>query len=380
MLQSLKELRIVQLYMTYVIVFACLSCTLGQILILPLKRLRPKLFYVINEKLCYCYFCLIPFGVENWGGYTIRVFADEVIFDNFKKDPDKNRLVVMNHTGEVDWMIGWSVIERVGLLGTVKTVIKDPVKYVPVFGWTFYFSDYIFVKRSAQTDVPLLQRACERFSRYPHKFLMTIFPEGTRFTKEKHADSLEFAAKRGLPQYKHHLLPRAKGLYTLVCMMKRNDNSEFLYDLEFAYRGKPATALGILSADCGNCDVKMRVFRLSEVPEEEGAFSSWLYQLFREKDELLAYHLEHGRFPGPEVHADQGYWRGKLAIFWFVASTLPILYTTVPLVLSGQWTLLALLTGLVPVASWLFRIMIRMTESKHGSSYGLSSSSQKKSN
>ena len=369
-----KQFKIVQFYLVYILVFASLCCTFGQILVLPLKLIRPKLFYVINEKLCYCYFCLIPYAVENWGGYTIRVFGNDGIFESLEKSRHKNMLVVMNHTGEVDWMIGWSLIERVGLLGSVKTVIKDAVKYVPVFGWTFYFSDYIFVKRSAQTDLPLIKRACERYMEYPHNFLMTIFPEGTRFTKEKHAQSLEFAAKKDLPQYKHHLLPRAKGLHILVTMMKRNRNSEFFYDLEFAYRGKQATTLGILSADRGKCDVYMRVFPLSDIPEEEGAFNDWLYQLFQEKDELMAYHLQHGHFPGEHLQAEQGYWRGKLTLFWCLASSLPILYATVSLVAGGHWVLLSLLMGLVPLASWMFGRLIRMTESKHGSTYGLKNS------
>ena len=381
MLHSLKQFRIVQLYLTYILVFASLSCTLGQILILPLRLLRPKLFYVLNEKLCYFYFCLVPYAVENWAGYTIRVYGEESIVDNFRQSPDTNRLVVMNHTGEVDWMIGWSLIESLGLLGRVKTVIKDPIKYVPLFGWTFYISDYIFVKRSAQTDLPILRRASELYRDYPHSFLMTIFPEGTRYTEEKHAESLAFASKRGLPQYKHHLLPRAKGLHFLLGMMKRNKNSEFFYDIEYAYRGKPATAIGILSADRGKCDVNMRAFRLTDIPEEEGAFTEWLYQLFEEKDALMAFHKERGHFPGQPLQTEPSYWRGKCALFWFVASTLPILYTSVSLVLSGHWALLALLTLLLPAAaSWLFDQLIRMTESKHGSAYGLRNSAVNKSN
>lgn len=371
MLQFIKQFKIVHVYLSYVLVFAALSCTALQVLALPLKFIRPRWFYFVIDKLSYSYFCLIPFAVENWGGYAVRVYGEEGIFELFKKTKDKNMLVVMNHTGEVDWMIGWSIIERIGLLGVVKTVIKDPVKYVPVFGWSFYLSDYIFVKRSAQTDLPLIHRACDRYREYPYKFVMTIFPEGTRFTREKHLESKEFARKKQLPLYKHHLLPRAKGLHTLLCMMKENDNSEFFYDLEFAYRGKQATTLGILSGDAGKCDVNMRIIPLREIPSEEKAFSEWLYQLFREKDELMEYHSEKGHFPGLHHQAEQGYWRSKLALFWFLASTLPVLSLICSLVANSQWLLLTSLLGLVPVVSWSFKQLIQMTESKHGSTYGL---------
>ena len=43
-----------------------------------------------------------------------------------------------------------------------------------------------------------------------------MFCEGTRFTKEKHAESMKIAREKGLPELKHHLLPRTKGFSLLV--------------------------------------------------------------------------------------------------------------------------------------------------------------------
>ena len=40
---------------------------------------------------------------------------------------------------------------------------------------------------------------------------MCIFPEGSRFTKEKHKASKEFCRSRGIEPLKHHLYPRTKG-------------------------------------------------------------------------------------------------------------------------------------------------------------------------
>ena len=38
-----------------------------------------------------------------------------------------------------------------------------------------------------------------------------MFAEGTRYTPAKHAASVEFAQKTGLPALKHLLVPRTKG-------------------------------------------------------------------------------------------------------------------------------------------------------------------------
>jgi lysophosphatidic acid acyltransferase/lysophosphatidylinositol acyltransferase len=42
---------------------------------------------------------------------------------------------------------------------------------------------------------------------------LLLFPEGTRFTPEKHAAAVEFARSKGLPVFKHLLVPRAKGFH-----------------------------------------------------------------------------------------------------------------------------------------------------------------------
>ena len=44
---------------------------------------------------------------------------------------------------------------------------------------------------------------------------ITIFAEGTRYTKEKYIKSVEYSKKNGLPHLKHHMQPRTKG-FTLA--------------------------------------------------------------------------------------------------------------------------------------------------------------------
>lgn len=44
--------------------------------------------------------------------------------------------------------------------------------------------------------------------------------EGTRYTQEKHEASIEFAKSRGLPVFKHHLLPRTRGFKLLMSLGK----------------------------------------------------------------------------------------------------------------------------------------------------------------
>ena len=47
-------------------------------------------------------------------------------------------------------------------------------------------------------------------------FQLLLFCEGTRFTEDKRVASMEIARKKGLPELKHHLLPRTRG-FVLSC-------------------------------------------------------------------------------------------------------------------------------------------------------------------
>ena len=54
---------------------------------------------------------------------------------------------------------------------------------------------------------------------------LCLFAEGTRFTEEKHAQSVEFARSRGLPILKHHLFPRTKGFCFLMKELYQSSQS-----------------------------------------------------------------------------------------------------------------------------------------------------------
>ena len=53
---------------------------------------------------------------------------------------------------------------------------------------------------------------------------VTIFSEATRFTPEKHAESMRVAREKGLPELKYHLLPRTKGFYLVASYVDGKSN------------------------------------------------------------------------------------------------------------------------------------------------------------
>ena len=58
---------------------------------------------------------VIPWALESWAEYEIRVFAKNGEVEKYANT--EHALCVLNHRGDLDWMIGWVFIERVGMLG-----------------------------------------------------------------------------------------------------------------------------------------------------------------------------------------------------------------------------------------------------------------------
>ena len=57
---------------------------------------------------------MIPWSLQNWAKYEIKTYSEDSMVANYKKE---HALCVLNHRGDLDWMIGWCLIERIGMLG-----------------------------------------------------------------------------------------------------------------------------------------------------------------------------------------------------------------------------------------------------------------------
>ena len=58
---------------------------------------------------------VVPWAVQRWANYTIRLYTPEENPEGIANT--EHAVVVLNHPGDLDWMIGWSVIDRFGMLG-----------------------------------------------------------------------------------------------------------------------------------------------------------------------------------------------------------------------------------------------------------------------
>ena len=103
----------------------------------------------------------------------------------------------------LSFLAGWVVCEMLALkqgsLRAVRYILKNTIKYVPIFGWYFPQHSCVFVRRSGtQKDITDIQNQLEVFPKCQMPVWLVIFPEGTRYNPEKPKvieKSQEFATK-----------------------------------------------------------------------------------------------------------------------------------------------------------------------------------------
>lgn len=365
------RLRAVQVFILYTIVLTAVICSLLQALIYPLFYLSHLHWTRLNQSLAYCPLSICVFVAERLGRVRVRVAGDEDKCARLcSATLSDHQLVTMNHTGEIDWLVGFSLVDRSLMLGSMRAVAKDVTKFIPGFGWSFYFTGWIFVKRVSSKDLDHIAREAKRLSQSPAQFALAILPEGTRFTPEKHQLSIAVATKKGLPIFTHHLLPRTRGFHTLVTALRDDPLLEYIVDITVV-TPDTATVSAMLSGDEIFCDVMLAFYPIASVPvgsEEES--SEWLYQMFREKDRVVRYHREHGRFPLELREYKLPTRCSYVSVFWFIFSAIPLVYLCCYLVSTQRYFLLLAFMVCCWGVNRLVERLIDLTRLRKASLYG----------
>lgn len=238
-----------------------------------------QLYRKLNTVIIYWFWCVFPWALESWAGYNVTIYGDPDVIKKYSNT--EHAFCIINHRGDLDWMIGWIIIERMGMLGGTKCFLKESVQYLPVVGWSFWLMEFPMLKRNWEKDRSCLAELSARLANYPINLLMCIFPEGSRFTKEKHEASKEFCRSRGIEPLRHHLYPRTKGFAYAVKNMHYID---VVYDVTLGFKKGEPSILGVLNADPCEIDVLARRIEIKDFSREnEKKASDWLVNLFREK-------------------------------------------------------------------------------------------------
>ena len=248
-----------------------------------------------------------------WAPTVVRVSGDSTMRGQLIQTTDgqllcnfPERMVLMaNHQIYTDWLYLWWIGYAAGMHGRIYVVLKESLKNIPVIGWGMQFAQFIFLKRKWEDDKPRLAQHMQRFKNKDPMWLM-MFPEGTNLADCTRETSRKWAAKNGIKDMQHMLLPRSTGLHFMLDELK--DDVEYVYDCTIAYEGVPRGqfAQDIFTVGASyfggrppkSVNMYWRRFRVANIPlNDPKKFDIWLRARWSEKDKFIENWYRTGRFP-----------------------------------------------------------------------------------
>ncbi|XP_017784632.1 PREDICTED: 1-acyl-sn-glycerol-3-phosphate acyltransferase delta-like [Nicrophorus vespilloides] len=342
------------MYLCFAISFfvsAVVSCGICMTAILVFVwPFNKKMYRKLTSYLGYTMFAQAVFMLRWWATTDLKLYVDKEVY--MKYLGKEHSLCILNHSGELDWIIVSSLLDKFNILGNVKAYMKNAVKFIPFVGWGFYCCEFIYLSRSYEKDKIILEKSARNLSEYEDPISILLFPEGTRFSPKKHEAALKFSRERGLRELKHHLVPRTKGFTTSVPYMRGKIPA--VYDIEIAFDGVKPTITNMIKARRFIVHMYIRRIPMEEIPETEKDQEVYLHDMFYRKDKLIDSFRNTGDFFKEsgieryepitmEPHINSLY----NSIFWFIFSLSPIIYFLIKLFLNGQFLYICLFVAAI---------------------------------
>ncbi|XP_070158521.1 1-acyl-sn-glycerol-3-phosphate acyltransferase gamma isoform X2 [Polyergus mexicanus] len=313
---------------------------------------------------------------EWWAGSDLILYIDKKDFDKYFGN--EHGYLLMNHSYETDWLIGFLLCDRVRLLGNCKAYAKKSIQFIPTLGWAWKFAESIFLERSWEKDKENIKNQIKELVEYPDTMWLLLYPEGTRFTSKKLEASQKFAIEKGLPVLKYHLTPRTKGFTASIQHIR--GKAMAIYDIQIAFKPSDSikpTMKNLLLGKPLEGHMYAKRIPIEEVPEGEEAAAEWLHKLYQQKDRMTESFYKTGDFFATSgvsrtdsFTLKRRYYSLINTIFWAIVVLVPMLYYLLRLLLSGS--IIYFLIGIAII--FLFYLLmyktLGMSEISKGSSYG----------
>ncbi|KAJ8510334.1 hypothetical protein OPV22_000768 [Ensete ventricosum] len=334
------------------------------IFFITIRPFSKSVYRRINRVVAELLWLQVIWLVDWWAGVKVQLFADSKTYALMGKE---HALVVSNHQSDIDWLVGWILSQRSGCLGSTLAVMKKSSKFLPVIGWSMWFTEYLFLERSWAKDESTLKSGLQQLKDFPRPFWLALFVEGTRFTPAKLLAAQEYAASQGLPIPRNVLIPRTKGFVSAVSIMRSFVPA--IYDVTVAIPSDqpPPTMFRILKGQSSVVHVHIKRHEMTDLPETDEGVAQWCKDIFVAKDALLDKHKSEGTFGVEPRQIGRPIKSLLVVVFW---SSL-LSYATFRLFkwteLLSTWKGVVLTTAAVILVTIVMHIFIRFSQSERSS-------------
>nr|XP_002120484.1 1-acyl-sn-glycerol-3-phosphate acyltransferase epsilon-like [Ciona intestinalis] len=244
-----------------------------------------------------------------WGSYqkVILFFFEhmtgvEILISGNVPNEKENNILICNHQCTMDWIVADMLAARQNMVGNMRYVFKNAIKYMPLYGYVFGVHGGVFVKRDGSYNEKNMKKVLCYLMKQKVDMNLVIFPEGTRYStkrKELLSKSQAYAIENDLPPLTQVLTPRVKAFQCALTTMR--DYVTAVYDATILYEMQTN-----LSSGCRPAAPSMWRFLMNEkpriliqfhrIPVTEVTFNTqkstlqWLHNRFVQKDSFISQH------------------------------------------------------------------------------------------
>lgn len=344
----------------------CISIRLTQAIARLMFSNKPKWYYAFIQVLKTHFLVLITFITSIVSPCKIRITFHKLELPettNFRVDSEgnlvstlsPNAVLISNHQIYADWMFYWFLSYTANLSHSIYIVAKEALSKAPIVGQGMVNLRFLFLLRkweedkirmtnqlleidaeargygpalsvsvvsSANSKTPEIKVWPQGTSTNPerlHPYHLILFPEGTVISAHTRARSEKYVLDMGKPPLKHVLLPRVRGLFLSLRLLRKS--VDVVYDVAFGYAGlKPSDygediftlkAMFLMGKGPKLVNYHIRSFSIKDIPlgNDDDCldidkvdpsvlknFEEWLYKVWYEKDKLMETFFETGSF------------------------------------------------------------------------------------
>ncbi|GJD10332.1 Probable 1-acyl-sn-glycerol-3-phosphate acyltransferase 5 [Galdieria sulphuraria] len=240
-------------------------------------------------------------------GLRVVLYGDRV------QEGEGSFLVISNHQSWLDTIILTLVLIKQYPTALCRYIGKKSIGYIPMLGWMcLQTGALVSLSRKWSYDKGRLEQELKKLRGLRSDFWVVTYPEGTRFSWDKKAVSLDYAKKNDLPRLNNVLVPRFKGFF--ACMRLLHSRLSFIYNATIIYEGEEdekgvsrinlAKIFFLQRSQSEASPNQRQVFpvahvflekiSIDQVPFEEKSCRDFLMTIFENKEKLIK------RFKGAE--------------------------------------------------------------------------------
>ena len=200
---------------------------------------------------------------------------------------NKIDILISNHINTLDFILNIIVSKYFGDV-SYNIFMSKHTTYLPGIGLIISSSTDIKLNRKLKEDKDNIINSINKVK----NGIIIIFPEGTRYSPDKHRNAIKYSNDNKLPVFNNTLFPKMKGLWLIINTLKKNNRLGNLIDISYEipnFKKKKIHVKELFKYELGNTYAFIKTYKIPTNLnfEDYEIFKNWFLSIWKKKDIYL---------------------------------------------------------------------------------------------